>query len=242
MRITQPIVQGRLIKRYKRFLADVELADGAILTAHCPNPGRMIGCSEPGSTVWLRDSQDKKRKLLYTLQTVEASGVRINVDTGLPNACVPEAVEAGEIPELRGYDTARREVKYGSSSRIDLLLEKSSGERCYVEIKSTTMAEGEYGLFPDAVTARGLKHLDELVEVVSSGHRAVMFFFISRGDVTRFAPADDIDPAYADRLREAARAGVELLAWTSNVTPSELTLKEPVTVDLETRVALRVTS
>lgn len=242
MRITQPVVEGRLVRRYKRFLADVVLSDGTQVTAHCPNPGRMIGCSEPHARVWLRDSQDPKRKLLYTLQTIEVEGVRINVDTGLPNAVLPEAIEAGLVPELSGYDRVRREVKYGKSSRIDVLLEKDSGERCFVEIKSTTLGADEFALFPDAVTARGLKHLDELMDVVRDGDRAVMFFFVSRNDVSRFAPADAIDPIYAAKLREVAAAGVEVLAWTSNVEPTELTLARPIEIDLETRVELEVTA
>lgn len=241
MKITQPTVQGTLLKRYKRFLADVELADGTTLTAHCPNPGRMIGCSEPGSRVILRDSQDKKRKLQYTLQTVEDNGVWINVDTGLPNAVTEEAILAGSIPELTGYESLRREVKYGESSRIDILLEDEKRGRCYVEVKSATMAQGEVALFPDAVTARGLKHLEELARVVEAGDRGVIFFFVSRGDSTRFAPADDIDPAYGEKLREVVERGVEALAYISQVEPTRLEIAGSIPVDLETRVALERT-
>lgn len=241
MRITQPIVEGTLVRRYKRFLADVELQDGSEITAHCPNPGRMIGCSTPGSRVFLRDSQNTKRKLLYTLQTIDEAGTLINVDTALPNACTEEAILAQSIPELAGYESLRREVAYGESSRIDLLLEDPKRGRCYVEVKSATMAQDNIALFPDAVSARALKHLDELIRVVESGDRGVIFFFISRGDVSSFAPADGIDPAYGAKLREAVERGVEAFAWTSTVTPTTLEIGSPVLVDLQTRVALRET-
>ena len=238
MQITQPILEGTLLRRYKRFLADIELADGTTLTAHCPNPGRMIGCSEPGSRVILRDSQDKKRKLQYTLQNVEDSGVWINVDTGLPNAVTEEAILAGQIPELTGYTSLRREVRYGESSRIDVLLEDEQRGRCYVEVKSATMAQDGVALFPDAVTARGLKHLEELARVVEAGDRGVIFFFVSRTDTTRFAPADEIDPEYGAKLREVTQRGVEALAYTSKVEPTSLEVLNSIPVDLETRVAL----
>lgn len=236
MRIDKPILEGTLLRRYKRFLADVELDDGTQLTAHCPNPGGMLGCSEPGSRVVLRDSQDPKRKLRYTFQTILVGDTWVNVDTGLPNALVFEAVEAGAIPELTGYDTARREVKYGQNSRIDLLLERETGERCYVEVKNTTLARGTTALFPDAKTARGLKHLGELADMVREGHRAVQFFLVSRDDVEAFAPADDIDPAYGEGLREAAAAGVELLAYSTHATPSSLELVRALPVGLDAPV------
>lgn len=236
MRVTKPLLRGRLVRRYKRFLADVELENGETLTAHCPNPGRMIGCSTPGSPVVLRDSEDPKRKLRYTLQTIREGDAWINVDTAMPNQVLGE--DYAVVPELRGYASSKREVKYGENSRIDLLLTGEDRPDCYVEVKSTTMAQDGFGLFPDAVTARGKKHLDELIEVVRTGERAVMFFFISRGDVERFAPADGIDPDYSARLREAARAGVELLAWTSNVEADSLTLARSVPVVLDQHVEL----
>ena len=232
MDITQPILEGTLVRRYKRFLADVALADGTEITAHCPNPGRMIGCSTPGSRVVLRDSQNAKRKLVYTLQTIDEGGTLINVDTSLPNACVEEAIREQAIPELAGYETMRREVPYGESSRIDILLEDPERSRCYVEVKSATMARGSVALFPDAVTARGFKHLEELIRVVESGERGVIFFFISRGDVTSFAPADEIDPAYGAKLREAVERGVEAMAWTSTVRPESLRIAKRVPVNL----------
>jgi len=225
------MIEGRLVKRYKRFLADVELADGTLVTAHCPNTGSLLGCQEPGSRVVLRDSQDPRRKLRYTFQSIQVGRGLVNVDTGLPNAVVAEAVERGLVPELAGYDTLRREVAYGRNSRIDLLLEGPGRPRCYVEVKSTTLVRGRTALFPDAVTERGRKHLAELADVVAGGDRAVQFFFVSRGDVARFAPADDIDPAYGRALRAAAEAGVELLAYAARVRPDRLELARPLPIE-----------
>lgn len=224
MLIELPTREGRLIRRYKRFLADIELPDGEVVTAHCPNTGSLLGCTPEGARAVLRDSQDPKRKLRFTFQTVEVDGTWVNVDTGLPNALAAEAIEAGRVPALRGYDSLRREVKYGKNSRIDVLLEKESGERCYVEVKSTTLARGKRALFPDAVTERGRKHLGELADMVRAGHRAVMFFCVSREDVAGFSPADDIDPAYGRTLREVVEQGVEVLAYGTRVTPDRFEL------------------
>ena len=232
MKIAQPVVLGTFIKRYKRFLTDVQLEDGSILTAHCPNTGSMKGCLEEGARVALRDSEDPKRKLRHTFQSIEVGGTWVNVDTGLPNALAFEAVEAGAIEALVGYESARREVKYGKNSRIDLLLEDPARGRAYVEVKNTTLAEGGLARFPDAVTARGLKHLEELAGVVAEGHRGVMLYCVSRGDVEAFSPADDIDPAYSAKLREVAGAGVELLAYSTVVTPTSFELGEQLEVRL----------
>lgn len=232
MLITSPLLDGRLVRRYKRFLADVELADGTTITAHCPNPGSMESCCEIGARVILRDSQDETRKLRTTLQTIEIGGHWVNVDTALPNAVVAEAIAAGEIAELAGYTSARREVKYGTSSRIDLLLEAPDRPRCFVEVKNATLRRGTRALFPDAVTERGKKHLDELVRVVENGERAVMFFFVSRADVEVFAPADEIDPAYGAMLRQAVGAGVEALAYVARVEPASIEIGERLEIDL----------
>jgi len=232
MELPNPMLEGRLLRRYKRFLADVELADGTVVTAHCPNTGSLLGCKQEGSRVILRDSQKPERKLPLVFQTIEVEGTLVNVDTSLPNAVVFEAAQAGEIPELDGYDAFRREVKYGVNSRIDVLLEQDSGARCYVEVKSTTLVRGRTALFPDAVTARGLKHLGELAGVVREGQRAVQFFFVSRADAEEFRPAEDIDPQYAAGLREAAAAGVEVLAYTSRVAPSSIRLDRRIPVRL----------
>lgn len=232
MQIDAPVTIGRLVKRYKRFLTDVELDGGEVITAHCPNTGSMKGCLEAGSRVVLRDSQDPKRKLRHTFQTIEVGGTWVNVDTGLPNALAFEAVQAGSIEELRGYSGLRREVKYGTNSRIDLLLEDDDGRRAYVEVKNTTLAEGDLARFPDAVTARGLKHLEELAQVVREGHRGVMLYCVSRNDVSRFAPADDIDPAYSQALRRVVQEGVEVLAYSTRVTPTSFEFDQRLEVVL----------
>lgn len=233
MRIAQPVLEGRFLRRYKRFFADVELPDGTLVTAHCPNTGSLLGCLEEGSRAILRDSQDPKRKLRYTLQAIQVGRALVNVDTSLPNHVVHEAVLAGSVPELAGYDEVRREVPYGESSRIDLLLTRERPHGlCYVEVKSTTLARGQTARFPDAVTTRGRKHLGELAGVVAAGHRAVQLYFVSRGDVRRFAPADDIDPAYGAALREAAGSGVEVLAYCARVRPDSLELHRRLPVEL----------
>lgn len=232
MQIEKPVVIGRFQRRYKRFLTDVELEGGEVLVAHCPNTGSMKGCLEEGARVALRDSEDPKRKLRHTFQTIEVNGTWVNVDTGLPNALAYEAVEMGLIPDLEGYDKLRREVKYGTGSRIDLLLEKETGERAYVEVKNTTLAEGTLAKFPDAVTTRGKKHLEELEKVVAEGHRGVMLFCVSREDVEAFSPADDIDPDYSRTLRRVAENGVELLAYATKVTPTSFELAHRLEVRL----------
>ena len=232
MHLNLPTLEGRLLQRYKRFLADVELDDGTVVTAHCPNTGSLLGCKEPGSRVVLRDSQDPRRKLRYTFQSIRVGRSLVNVDTALPNAVVADAVARGAVPELAGYASLRREVAYGRGSRIDLLLENEGRPRCFVEIKSTTLARGRTALFPDAVTERGRKHLGELADAVRAGDRAVQFFFVSRGDVARFAPADDIDPDYGRALRAAAEAGVELLAYSARVRPDRLELARRLSIEL----------
>ena len=231
MQIEQPTTEGKLIKRYKRFLADIELADGEVITAHCPNTGSLKGCVPEGARAVLRDSQNPKRKLRWTFQTVEVDGTWVNVDTGLPNALVAEAIEAGKIPELAGYDSLRREVKYGENSRIDILLERGD-ERCYVEVKSTTLVQDGVARFPDAVTERGRKHLEELERMVEQGHRAVIFFCVSRGDVQSFEPAEDINPKYAEVLRRVCPAGVEALAYSTRVGPRSFDVDKRLRVEL----------
>ena len=226
------MVEGTLVKRYKRFLADVELDDGTLITAHCPNTGSLLGCKEPGSRVVLRDSENPKRKLRYTFQSIRVGRTLVNVDTALPNAVVADAIERDLVPELTGYDSQRREVKYGNNSRIDILFEHEGRPRCYIEVKSTTLVRGRTALFPDAVTERGRKHLGELIQVAAAGERAVQFFFVSRGEVSSFAPADDIDPAYGRALREAADAGVELLAYSTAVEPARIELAERLPIEL----------
>ena len=238
MRFEDSPIEGTFLRRYKRFFADVELDGGRVVTAHCPNTGGLIGCQAEGSRVWLRDSGNPARKLRLTWQAVEVDGVWVNVDTNLPNRVVFEAIAAGRIGPLRGYAEARREVKYGKNSRIDILLTKGTGQRCYVEVKSTTLAEGSLALFPDAVTDRGRKHLGELVGMVQAGHRAVQLFLISRGDVTRFRTADHIDPRYGEALREAVDGGVEVFVYRTRVEPQRFEIDRKLRASVAPRHAL----
>jgi sugar fermentation stimulation protein A len=219
-----PVIEGRLIRRYKRFLADVELPGGEIITAHCPNTGSLRGCTKEGSRVILQEAQNPKRKYRYTWRAIRVGRTWVNVDTGRPNAVVAEAVADGQVKELTGYSSLRREVNYGTNSRIDILLESSDGSRCYVEVKSTTLVDGSHAMFPDGVTERGRKHLLELRDMVKAGHRAVIFFCVCRDDVDSFGPADHIDPAYGKTLREVLPEGVEALVYSSHVTPQSMKL------------------
>ncbi len=226
MQIELPTIEGRLLRRYKRFLTDVQLPGEQLVTAHCPNTGSLRGCLPEGARVVLRDSQDPKRKLRYTFQTVEVDGTWVNVDTGLPNALVAEAIQAGRVPELEGYSSLRREVRYSDNSRIDILLESQDGQLCYVEVKSTTLVRDGVAQFPDAVTTRGRKHLEDLEAMVREGHRAVIFLCISRVDAQVFAPADDIDPEWGAALRRVLKSGVEALAYTTLVEPRRFEIAE----------------
>lgn len=233
MQYTEPLLEGVLLRRYKRFLADVRLADGTELTAHTPNTGSMLGCSEPGSRVWLRDSANPKRKYRYSWELVEtAGGTLVGINTGLPHTLVREAVADGTVTELQGYASCRAEVRYGQGSRIDLLYEDGpDGGRCYVEIKNvTTCDEAGYGFFPDAVSARGTRHLRELMAVAAAGDRAVLLFCVQRGDVERVRGADEIDPLYARTLEEAVAAGVEVLAYRARVRPEGVRLERALPV------------
>ena len=222
-----PVIFGTLIKRYKRFLADVELEDGGVITVHCPNTGRMTTCAEPGWRVALSDSQNPKRKYRFTWELVHNGDCWICVNTGRANEVAFEAVSNGTIPELAGYAKVLREQKFGNS-RFDLLL-RNGDELCYVEVKNVTLLadDGCYA-FPDAVTERGRKHLNELVEVINAGHRAAMLFVIPRSDGTGFRAADEIDLEYDDTLKSAEAAGVEIHVWQADVSPEEIRLIKPV--------------
>ena len=228
------LVEGRLIVRRNRFVAEVELADGRQVEAHCPNTGSMQGCKTPGSRVWLSPATNPERKLQWTWELVEADGVAVGLHTGRTNGLVREAIEQGIVPKLAGYGRLRTEVRYGSeNSRIDLLLDDDGRPPCYVEVKNVTAAvEGGLGYFPDAVTERGSKHLRELMAVVRQGQRGVIFFCVQRGDVAEVRPADHIDKVYGRTLREAVAAGVEALAWGAAVTPAEIRLVRPLPVVL----------
>jgi sugar fermentation stimulation protein A len=230
-----PLIPGILVQRYKRFFADVRLATGEVVTAHCPNTGSMLGCKEPGSRVWLSESDNPHRKLRYTWELVEAKpGVLVGVHTGRANRLVEEAVLGGVVPELAGYGQLRREVKFGvENSRVDLLLGGHGLPDCYVEVKNVTAAvEHGIALFPDAVSERGTKHLRELMHIAGQGHRAAIFFCTQREDVTEVRPADEIDPVYGRTLREAGSAGVLALAYRAEVGTTGVVLNRQIDVVL----------
>ncbi|WP_422038223.1 DNA/RNA nuclease SfsA [Roseibium sp.] len=232
MEFAEPLVGGRLVKRYKRFLADVVLdADGREITAHCANPGSMLGLKEPGSRVWLSPSNNPKRKLKYSWEIIEADGALVGINTAHPNKLVEEAIEAGRITELSGYASMRREVKYGKNSRIDILLEGPDGGRTYVEVKNVhLMRQPGLAEFPDSVTARGAKHLGELADMAGEGHRAAMVFLVQRPDCERLSLAEDIDPAYAAAFRSARGAGVEVYAIGCDVRLDGIDAVRPVEI------------
>ncbi len=226
MRFPSPLTEGRLVRRYKRFLADVELATGETVTVHCANPGSMIGLCEPGMRVLVSRASNPARKLPWSWELVEAGGALVGINTAHPNTIVADAIATGLIPELAGYDTLRREVRYGSeSSRIDILLSGAGRPDAYVEVKNVHLSR-KAGLseFPDSVTERGAKHLRELSGVVANGMRAAMLYLIHRADTTRLALARDIDPAYGAAFDAAKAAGVEMLAYQCRVTPEEVTV------------------
>jgi len=230
------LVPATLIRRYKRFLADVELADGSITTVHVANPGAMIGLQAPGSRVWLSRSPNKARKLPLSWELVEAdfgSGLELaGLNTGHPNAIVAEALATGAIPELAGYASIRREVKYGKASRVDFLLEQPGRSSCYLEIKNVhLMRKPRLAEFPDSVTARGARHLDELTAMVGQGFRAVMLYVIQIGSADRFALARDIDPAYGLAFDRARAAGVEAIAYKCKLAFTEIALSGPVPIE-----------
>ncbi|MGD9868664.1 MAG: DNA/RNA nuclease SfsA [Hyphomicrobiales bacterium] len=235
MRFPAPLVPGTLLKRYKRFLADIRLGDGETITAHCANPGSMLGLAEPGMKVWLSRSDSPTRKLKYSWELVEAGPCDppclVGINTGHPNRLVADAIGASAIAELTGYDSLRREVKYGRNSRIDLLLEKTGAPPCYVEIKNVhLMREAHRAEFPDSVTARGAKHLAELAREAERGSRAVMLYLVQRPDAKSFSLARDIDPAYAAAFAEARAAGVEALCYRCDISPEEIALAGPVEI------------
>ncbi|MBT6116280.1 MAG: DNA/RNA nuclease SfsA [Rhodospirillaceae bacterium] len=232
MRFEAPLLRGTLIRRYKRFLTDVTLEDGRAVTAHCPNPGAMLGLTAPGSTVWLSPASNPARKLKFTWELIEADGTIVGINTGRPNALAEEAILAGRVPGLEGYARLRREVKYGRNSRIDILLEDDDRPPCYVEVKNVHFVrEAGVAEFPDSVTARGAKHLDELADVVAAGGRGAMLYVVQRSDCRALRIAGDLDPAYAEAFARARAAGVEALAHGCKTGIDGIELAEPLIVD-----------
>lgn len=233
MDFEQTLIPARLIRRYKRFLADVTLEDGREVTAHCANPGSMMGLQEAGMRIWLEPNDDPKRKLDYSWKLVELNdGHMAGIDTGLPNRIVGEALEYGQIAELSDYPLVRSEVRYGAASRIDFLLSASGRPDAYVEVKNVTLSR-QPGLaeFPDSVTKRGTKHLHDLALMAAQGYRAVMFYLVQRSDCSRFSLAEDIDPDYAEAYRAATLAGVETLCYEAALSTAAVTLGAPIEVD-----------
>ena len=224
MRWPAPLIPGRLLRRYKRFLADIALEDGRETTVHCPNPGRMLGLNAPGLRVWLSHAPGARRRLPLTLELVEADGGLVGINTLHPNRLVEEAIRAGQIPELAGYRLIRREVRYGENCRIDLLLRADRRPDCFVEVKNVHLKRAAGAEFPDAVTARGAKHLRELARRVAAGDRAVLVYVVQRTDCAGFSIASDIDPTYADAFRRALDAGVEALCRACVISLDELRL------------------
>jgi sugar fermentation stimulation protein A len=235
MRFAAPLLPATLVKRYKRFLADVVLPSGETVTVHCANPGSMIGLNVPGARVWLSKSTNPNRKLAHSWELVEVdfgSGAElVGINTAHPNALAAEAIAKGAIAELTGYAALRREVRYGKNSRVDFLLEDVRRPLCYVEIKNVhLMRQARLAEFPDAVTKRGAKHLAELGDMVAQGHRAVMLFLIQIGSARRFKLARDIDPGYGAAFDAARAAGVEAIAYRCGITHDGIEVVEQVEI------------
>ncbi len=253
MQFDPPLVTGRFIKRYKRFFVDIELANGEVVVAHCPNTGSLTGCLVEGAEAAIAPATNPERKLRWTWNLVKVEGTWVGVHTGSAVPLVQEAIEGGTLPALSGFERCTPEVRYGQEgrSRIDLLLSRggepeqqakpskrkarisyTGDERVYVEVKNTTLVRNSVAAFPDAVTTRGQKHLEELVHVVEQGHRAAMVYCVQREDCQRFAPADDVDPRYGELLRTAIDRGVEAYALRAAVSPTGIRLETPLEIDL----------
>ncbi len=237
MEFQNPLIKGTLVRRYKRFMADVKLEDGSVVIAHCANSGSMLSVNEPGADVWISPATNPDRKLKFTWELIRIGDAMVGINTSHPNKLVAEAIEDGTIKELNGYASLRREVKYGKNSRIDILLEDDAKPLCYVEVKNVTMrrdlSSGAPADFPDSVTSRGTKHLGELSDMVTDGHRAVMMYLVQRDDADSFTIAEDIDPEYAGALRKALKAGVEVLCYDCALSPKTITVNRPLPVDFK---------
>jgi sugar fermentation stimulation protein A len=234
MRFQSPLVPGRLIQRYKRFLADVELDDGRVVTAHCANPGTMIGLKEPGLRVWLEPNDDPKKKLRFGWRVAQLSnGAWVGIDTGVPNKVIKEALQAKQISLLAAYDTILQEQKYGLNSRVDFLLKEPGLPDAYVEVKNVNLwRRDDWAEFPDTVTARGLKHLGVLGDMAQAGHRSVLIYCVQHTGCSRFRLAEDLDPAYAAACLGAQARGVEMLYYGCDVSTTEINLRGALQSDL----------
>lgn len=230
MEYREKLIHGRLIRRYKRFLADVKLDDGRTVTAHCTNSGSMKSCLEEGAEVYLTPVDDPKRRTKFTWEMIRINDGWVGINTGVPNKLAYEALVSNSIFSLRGYTTVRREVKFGNS-RIDLFAENDR-EKCFIEVKNVTLKEGRFARFPDARTERGLKHLNELMEIRRQGMRAVMLYVVQRTDVEIFGPAWDIDPAYSKTLLQAFENGVEVIPVMAHVSPEKIEFGRVLPFDL----------
>ncbi len=234
MQFERPLIPARLVRRYKRFLADCELADGTCVTAHCANPGSMMGLKAPGTRVWLEPNEDPKKKLKFGWRLAQIGDHLVGVDTSIPNRVLREAFATQQVPELAQYTTVKPEVRFGDRSRIDFLLTDPDLPDAYVEIKSVTLARtANIAEFPDAVTARGTRHLNELTTIAQTGKRAVIFFLVQRTDCSQVIVAADIDPNYAAALQQAQLAGVAVLAYGTHITLSGIELSNRMPFDTE---------
>ena len=235
MRFQTPLVPGRLIKRYKRFLADVILDDGRQVTAHCANPGAMIGLQEPGLRVWLEPNDDPKKKLKFGWRVVQLdSGAWVGIDTSLPNKIIDEALRDHKIAPLAEYNTIQPEQKYGANSRVDFLLSAHTLPQAYVEVKNVhLLRSGDWAEFPDTVTARGLKHLGVLGDMAEAGHRAVLIYCVQHTGCARFRLATDLDPAYAEASKRALQRGVEMLCYSCAVSCEQITLERALPLHID---------
>lgn len=230
MKFPEALIEGRLIKRYKRFLADIELSDGNVVTAHVPNSGSMMGLIDPGNRVWISLQDRPERKLKYTLELIEVDGSLVGVNTSWPNELATEAILEGKIPELNGYFGLKREVPRGSS-RFDIMLDNDK-HRCYVEVKNVTLRRGQGAYFPDAVTSRGTKHLRELENVIKGGDRGVMLYIVQRMDCDYFSYAQDIDPFYWQTYKKVVSSGLEVLAYQCYMSTNMITVAKSLPIKL----------
>lgn len=227
-----PLIRGRLVRRWNRFLCEVDLGGPGIVRAHCPNPGAMLGLSDPGMPVWVEPNDDPKRKLRYGWRLVELpDGAWAGIDTSVPNRVVGEALRTRRVPGLDAYGTVRPEVRYGRASRVDFLLSEPGLPDAYVEVKNVHLRrEGTLAEFPDCVTARGARHLEELAAMVAEGHRAVMLYLVQRTDCDGFALARDLDPAYGRAFDVARAGGVEMLCFDTEISERGVALRAALPV------------